>query len=329
MEESILTADYPDEYEMATNQLASGSLAAQPQSLSEEVDWLLKLRTKTLGTQELFDDALVQQPAPSGMAAHTAPAKILPTRGARFSTGLRRGTLMIALSALAAGALAGGGYLLASTPWVSSLFASPVPPAASQQTEAAAPQVAPLPDTSGLRDSHDIDRGPQNPDEHPGGGMASDEAAAISGLDARNLRDKGIAAYRAGNYTDAVKYLEESVSVSSDDPIAQYQLGLSYMSVQGRTHALEDAEFAFRTAVSLQPQWAAPYQMMAETMMRRGYYEQAVDPALQATRLDPTMGEAWMTLGRAYSGAGNEAEATKAFAQAARFAPAPAPAQKP
>src|SRR5260370_23121848 len=95
------------------------------------------------------------------------------------------------------------------------------------------------------------------------------------------------------------------------------------MAVQGRDNSLEAAELAFRTAISLQPKWAAAYQMLAETLMRRGYYEQAVPPALQATQLDPTTGEAWMTLGRAYSGAGNEAEATKAFAQAAKYTPAP------
>jgi Flp pilus assembly protein TadD len=144
----------------------------------------------------------------------------------------------------------------------------------------------------------------------------------LSGLDARDLRDKGIAAYKAGNYGDAVKDLEDSVNMSSDDPVAQYQLGLAYMAVQGRDHALDDAELAFRTAVSLQPKWAAPYQMLAETLMRSGYYEQAVQPALQATQLEPTMAEAWMTLGRAYSGAGNETEATKAFAQATKYAPA-------
>jgi Flp pilus assembly protein TadD len=146
----------------------------------------------------------------------------------------------------------------------------------------------------------------------------------MSGLDARNLRDQGVAAYKAGNYSEAIKDLEASISITSDDPVAQYQLGLSYMASQGREHALEDAEMAFRTAISLQSGWAAPYQMMAETLMRGGYYERAVPFALQATQLDPTTGDTWMTLGRAYSGAGREAEATHAFAQAAKYAPAPA-----
>jgi Flp pilus assembly protein TadD len=252
------------------------------------------------------------------------------------------------LSVISAGAIAGGGYLLASTAWLSD-FATPAPAAPdtssgsltpkgdtqgaqAQQPEGTRP--APLPgDAAGTRDSHDTPHDlalPQGDPNHQGSqdATSSAESSALSGLDARNLRDQGITAYKAANYSDAVKFLEESISISSDDPVAQYQLGLSYMAVQGQDHALDDAELAFRTAISLQPRWAAPYQMMAETLMRRGYYELAVPPALQATQLDPTMGDAWMTLGRAYSGAGNQAEATRAFAEAAKYAPAPPETKK-
>jgi tetratricopeptide (TPR) repeat protein len=315
----LLAADYPDNDELPTNQLGSGNLTQQ-QSVAEEIDWLLKLRTRNLTTQELPDSALLR---PSGMAAHTAPVKIVPTLGARFTTGLRRGMLMIVLAVLVIGALAGGGYLLASTSWLSD-FATPTSPAPSGASAQTQLQPAPLPDTSAMRDSHDTTREPIPP--QGGAGQSADssaESSALSGLDARNLRDKGIAAYKEGNYTDAVKYLDDSISIDSEDPVAQYQLGLSYMAVQNRDHSLEDAELAFRTAISLQPGWSAPYQMVAETLMRRGYYEQAVAPALQATQIAPTMADAWMTLGRAYSGAGKDAEATRAFAQAAKYAPAP------
>jgi tetratricopeptide (TPR) repeat protein len=319
--EVLLTADYPDDDELPTNRLKSGNLAQQ-QSVVEEIDWLLKLRTRNLTTQQLNESALRSDMRPAGMAAHTAPVKIVPTLGARFSTGLRRGTLMIVLAVLAVGALAAGGYLLASTSWLSD-YATPArsgaEPAAQPQTQA-----APLPDVGTTRDSHDTPRGYDYPQAGSGEEAVPGESSALSGLDARNLRDKGIAAYKASDYASAVKFLEDSVNVTSDDPVAQYQLGLAYMAVQGRDHALDDAELAFRTAISLQPGWSAPYQMTAETLMRRGYYEQAVPPALQATQLEPTRGDAWMTLGRAYSGAGKEAEATRAFAEAAKYAPAPA-----
>jgi tetratricopeptide (TPR) repeat protein len=335
-EEVLLTADYPDDCELETNHLRSGNLA-QHQSLVEEIDWLLKLRTKNLATRLLGEEGLKPELRPSGMAAHTSAAKIIPTRAARLRTGLRRGTLLVALLVVAAGVLASGGYLLASTPWVSSLFSAPAPasPDASVQSQPQQPAAPALPiialkpaqppsaATGGSQDSAREPAAPQADPNQPANPNSSSPAdsSALSGLDARDLRDKGIAAYKAGNYPDAVNDLEASVNMSSDDPVAQYQLGLAYMAVQSRDHSLDDAELAFRTAISLQPKWAAAYQMLAETLMRRGYYEQAVPPALQATKLDPTMGEAWMTLGRAYSGAGNEAEATKAFAQAAKYAP--------
>ncbi len=333
-EEVLLTADYPDESELETNHLRSGNLA-QHQSLVEEIDWLLKLRTKNLATRLLGEEGLKPELRPSGMAAHTSAVKIIPTRAARIRTGLRRGTLMVTLLVVAAGVLASGGYLLASTPWVSSLFSASAPNSPSAPVQSQQPSALPViaqqpaqPPPAGTGGSQDSAREPAAPQADPNQSTNPNtsspaDSSALSGLDSRDLRDKGIAAYKAGSYADAVNDLEASVNMSSDDPVAQYQLGLAYMAVQSRDHSLDDAELAFRTAISLQPSWAAAYQMLAETLMRRGYYEQALAPALQATQLDPTMGEAWMTLGRAYSGAGKEAEATKAFAQAAKYAPAP------
>src|SRR5437660_695914 len=96
-EEVLLTADYPDEYELETSHLRSGNLA-EHQSLVEEIDWLLKLRTKNLATRQLSEAVLKAEASPSGMAAHTSAVKIIPTRGARIRTGLRRGILMVSLT---------------------------------------------------------------------------------------------------------------------------------------------------------------------------------------------------------------------------------------
>src|SRR3954447_2882486 len=101
--EVLLAADYPDEDEFPTNHLRSGKLGTE-HSVVEEIDWLLKLRTKNLATKKLADEPLMR---PSGMASHTAAVKIVPTRGAKLRTGMRRGTLLITLLVLAVGALAG------------------------------------------------------------------------------------------------------------------------------------------------------------------------------------------------------------------------------
>jgi Flp pilus assembly protein TadD len=95
------------------------------------------------------------------------------------------------------------------------------------------------------------------------------------------------------------------------------------MAVTGQVHSMADAELAFRTAISLQPDWAAPYQGLAENLLRLNSYEEAIAPAQKATELAPAAPEVWLTLGRAYQGAGRESEAARAFAQASYLAPAP------
>jgi tetratricopeptide (TPR) repeat protein len=324
LEESLLTSDYPDEYEMATNRLASGVLTRERQSL-EDVDWLLNITKGGLATEVLpDDDEPGPAPRPSGMSAHTAPPRMKPTVGARVSTGLKRGTLLLVLSAIGVGALAAGGYLLASTSWLSNLFATPALPQASQPSTDTEVQ---LPAPAAAQQEPQTQVQPESPaGQIAGDGLPADIAATFAGMDARDLRDKGVAQYREGNYQEAARLLEESVTLSGDDPVTQYQLGLTYMALPTRPHALDDAELAFRTAISLQAQWAAPHQMLGESLLRRGYYNEAIAPALEATRLDPNMAEAWLTLGRAYKGAGMDAEATNAFAQAQRTAPAPPPA---
>jgi hypothetical protein len=349
LEEAPASSDYLDDYEMTTSRLASGTLEKPRPAYSVEDwdmvpdgEWLLRL-TGSLSTAELDDEA-PQVPANSrsrfatpraqaraGMAAHTSAVKIVPTRGARFTTGLKRGLLLALLSAVGISALAGAGYLLAETAWLSNLFtpAAPAadPPAQTPGEMQPQPQADPPPGIlPEIRDSR-----PPNPqpaqNARPQGTNpaipADIEEAALAGTDAIVLRDQGIQAYRTGSYAEAVVLLEQSVTLNRDDPAAQYQLGMSYMSVTGREHALDDAELAFRTTVSLQPGWAAAHQMLAETFLRRGFHQEAIPAAQEATRLDPTRAEAWLTLGRAYTGAGMEDEAAQAYAEAARYAPVP------
>ncbi len=313
-----------DEDDVLTNRLGSGSLrvlpggapARDPGSRRDGAH-LRKLTTNPLDTADL---GATDHPIPSGMAAHSRAARMAPTIGARLSTGLRRITLLTLLAVAVTGVIAGGIYLVLSGPWANGLIAQP-PPAATgntpaqpsqAQSEAPAAVAPPVDDTAPGQGAA--------PDT---GGMPDDLAAAMAGVDARALRDRGIAAYQAGDYDNAIRLLSDSVNLASDDPIAHYQLGLSYMAVPGRERALDDAELAFRSAASLQPEWAAPYAMVAESLLRRGFYTEAISPAEEATRLDPTESSAWLTLARAYEGANRPADATRAYAEATRRAPAP------
>jgi Flp pilus assembly protein TadD len=133
----------------------------------------------------------------------------------------------------------------------------------------------------------------------------------------------GIDQYKAGRFAEAIALLENAVAAGEGDAVAYYQLGLAYMASTGRPQALADAELAFRSAIALQPDWAAPHQLLAESLIRRDHFKEAISPAQEATRLDPLQADAWLTLGRAYQGNGQDAEATKAYAEAARLAPAP------
>lgn len=323
-------SDYLGDYDTATNRLASGVLEKRKPSMGMEdwdmipnADWLLHI-TDQLRTDHLPDDDPDFTPArgrnlkrertqavrSSGMQAHTSAVKIVPTRGARFTTGARRVVLMSLLAVLAVGALAGGAYLLASTAWVSSLVGNNTP-AAPVTAPQANPQTQPQAQVP-----------PQAAAPNPQPNVPADmEQSAQAGVNARSLRDRGMAAYQAGNYNDAADLLEQSISLDPEDPTAQYQLGMADMATTGRPYALDDAELAFRTAASLQPDWAAAYQMLSETFLRRNMYQQAIEPAQKATQLDPNMGQAWMSLGRAYEGAGKAQDAQQAYAQAAKLAP--------
>ena len=63
-------------------------------------------------------------------------------------------------------------------------------------------------------------------------------------------------------------------------------------------------------------------RLLAESLLRRGFYSEAITEANASIKLDPDQADAWMTLSRAYKGAGNEAAAKNALDEALRHAPA-------
>ncbi|MDQ6693848.1 MAG: hypothetical protein M3014_05420 [Chloroflexota bacterium] len=303
--------------ELPTNRLSSGKLvllSSRAGTLEEQagtdgeqsqtdrkVDWLGKLKSQPLSTQMLPENIGNEEPTAGGISRHAAPARMVPTRGARFTTSLRHGTLMLITGALALGVLVAAGYALTTTQWFS-------PP----------PAVQPSSPGKGISPSSNVSPGQAQP-----GQPAGPVGKGSTGTDARQLRDQGVEQYKKGNFSAAAQLLESYLLAGGNDSVAYYQLGLCYTAMTGRPHSLEDAELAFRTATSLQPTWAAPQQGLAESLIRQGYYVAAIAPALKATQLDPKMAEAWMTLSRAYKGAGHEAEATRAFAEATRLSPDP------
>lgn len=319
--------DYSDDDELSTSFLTPAqqeaaqprghSLRALPGGRSDEgepdTDWLALLSKRASDTEELPDEPPVPLPLPSGMSDHVAPPRMRPTVGARLTSGLRRGTLFVLLSALVMGVLAGGAYIVASTSWLSAVVSPEQPSPAAQLPAASEPPVPRVGQGGSPAQTGDTQ---SKPAPQAGG-------ATTSGTGAQAIRDKGIEQYRAGNYSIAIDLLENAVNMDGGDALSYYQLGLAYMAATGRQHALEDAELAFRTAISLDGKWAAPHRLMAESLLRRGFYSEAITEANTSVEIDPDQADGWMTLGRAYRGAGNETEATKAFSEAMRHAPAP------
>ena len=146
--------DYIDDYELPTNRLHGSSVdrvdiapVPTPEDEAEAhggdrqpaIDCLAKLTTQADVTLELADEPPQREPKPSGMREHDTAPLMVPTVRARLTTGLRRGTLLVVLSVLVGAALAVGGYLLASTSWLSTLVASAPSSPSSPASEQAQP----------------------------------------------------------------------------------------------------------------------------------------------------------------------------------------------
>lgn len=303
------------EVELPTNRLNSSNLrstgvdSTHSSSDSQEaqeptVDWVQRLSKANPVTELLVDEGLESQPVPSGMRHHeTGPARMVPAKKSLLPKGLQRLLITLLLILIVGGSIGGGIYALVDSGWLSTLFAPQAaittPPISGAQVQAT-PQAQPSPKQEPTKVAQ----------------------PAITGS-AEQLRDKGIEQYKLSNFEEAIKQFEGAVNVGTNDARTYYHLGLSYLAVTGREHSLEDAELAFRTAASLEPTWAASHAMLAESLVRRGYYSEAILPALEATRLAPNSSDAWLTLSRAYKGAGQEAEATRAYAEASRLSPSP------
>ncbi len=298
------------EVELPTNRLNSTNLQGAPidaarssddhQEADEPVvDWVQRLSKANPVTEVFVDEELGVQPVPSGMRHHeTGPARMVPAKKSLVPKGLKRGLITLLVVLIMGGSVGVGVYALIDSGWLATLFA---------------PQVATT--TTPINGQQQV-----QPPVKQEPTIVPQPALTES---AEQMRDRGIEQYKLGNFEEAIKLFEGAVNVGTNDARTYYHMGLAYLAVAGREHSLDDAELAFRTATSLEPTWAAAHSMLAESLVRRGYYSEAITPALEATRLDPNSGEAWLTLSRAYKGAGQEAEATRAYAEASRRAPAP------
>ncbi len=134
-----------------------------------------------------------------------------------------------------------------------------------------------------------------------------------------------IAAVQAGRYADAIPALEAATERNPTDAAALYYLGIAYLNAPGRPHGAEDATLTLRTLQAQHPRWAPGLDMLARSLIAQGQFRDAVPPAHQAVESDPGRPEYWTTLAHAYEGAGATAEASLAYAEAAKRSGTPPP----
>jgi Flp pilus assembly protein TadD len=144
-------------------------------------------------------------------------------------------------------------------------------------------------------------------------------------------RATALKAVREGRYGQAVPLLEQVTARDPSDAEALYALGIAYLNASDHPNGAQEALLTFRSVTALQPDWPPGLQMLAEVLMRQNppQYRDAVPPAHRAAEVDPARPEYWITLARAYEGAGDPASATQAYAEAARHSPAPPPPPPP
>ena len=140
-------------------------------------------------------------------------------------------------------------------------------------------------------------------------------------------RQAAMQAVADGRYSQAIPLLEQLTARNPGDVEAQYALGLAYLSAGDRPNGAVEALLAFRSVAAVQPDWAPGQRMVAEALMKQTppQYTEALVPARRATDLDPARAEMWLTLAQAYEGAGDAANATLAYDQAAQHSPPPPP----
>jgi Flp pilus assembly protein TadD len=144
-------------------------------------------------------------------------------------------------------------------------------------------------------------------------------------------RATALKAVQEGRFAQAVPLLEQVTAREPSDAEALFALGIAYLNASDHPNGAREALLTFRSVAALQPDWPPGQQMLAEVLMRQNppQYRDAVPPAHRAVEVDATRPEYWITLARAYEGAGDTASATQAYAEAARHSPAPPPPPPP
>jgi len=120
------------------------------------------------------------------------------------------------------------------------------------------------------------------------------------------------AAYRAGEYDNAVSLFSAYLEQKPTNPWGHYMLGLSaWKAGDGRT-----AETAYETALSLDPRHVKSMLGLSRVLIEAGRADEALQELEFAAEADPTSPQVFRLMGRAYAELGRTDDAIAAYLDA-------------
>lgn len=139
---------------------------------------------------------------------------------------------------------------------------------------------------------------------------------------------QGILSARAGDFDGALRLFKGAAEIAPDDPDPHYNIGRVYQ----RKKEEAKAEEAFQKVIKLEPQYQPAYLELGDLYQRQTRFQEALQVFIAAAQIDPNtpggrnaQAKIPFLQGILLAQGGRTEEALKAFQQALRISPDPAP----
>lgn len=134
---------------------------------------------------------------------------------------------------------------------------------------------------------------------------------------ARTLFNQAIEAQKAGDQTQALTLLQQSITLDPDLKAAYNSLGNVYYELQHYDQALQ----MYQKALEIDPDYAKARNNLGSTYLRLAMDDRAREELLKAIQADGTYGLAYYNLACVYARAGDSTTAAQYLQQAITFEP--------
>jgi tetratricopeptide (TPR) repeat protein len=146
---------------------------------------------------------------------------------------------------------------------------------------------------------------------------AIEQGLSINAKEANAWFILGNAYNESGQYTEAIKAYKQALSIDPENASAWYNLGNAYDEFGQYTEAIK----AYKQALSINPEYVEAWHNLGSTYGKSGQHIKAINSYKQALSINPENAGAWYNLGNAYSQSGQYTEAIKAYKQALSINP--------